>query len=90
MMAKAQLFSSGDKDAVLVPASAVQDESGTQIVYVQTGGESFERRIVQTGARDGDNISILAGVEPGQRIVSRGAYLVRLSRSMAAPVGHAH
>jgi RND family efflux transporter MFP subunit len=90
MTAKAQLFSGGDKDAVLVPASAVQDESGTQIVYVQAGGESFERRIVQTGARDGDRIAILAGIEAGQRVVSKGGYLVRLSRSMAAPVGHAH
>jgi RND family efflux transporter MFP subunit len=90
MMAKAQLFSGGDKDAVLVPASAVQDESGTQVVYVQTGGESFERHIVQIGARDGANVAILAGLEAGQRVVSKGAYLVRLSRSMAAPVGHAH
>lgn len=90
MMAKAQIFSGGTQAAVLVPASAVQDESGTQVAYLQQGGESFERRIVQTGSRDGDSIAILAGIEPGQRVVSRGAYLVRLSRSMAAPVGHGH
>ncbi len=90
MTAKAQLFSAGDKVTVLVPTSAIQDESGAQIVYVQTGGESFERRIVQTGARDGANVAILAGLDAGQRVVSKGAYLVRLSRSMAAPVGHGH
>ena len=90
MMAKAQIFAGGDKEAVMVPASAVQDESGTLVVYVQSGGESFERRIVQTGARDGDRIAIVAGIEAGQRVVSKGGYLVRLSRSMAAPVGHGH
>ena len=73
-----------------MPASAVQDESGSQVVYVQTGGESFERRLVQTGARDGERIAIVAGLEAGQRVVSKGAYLIRLSTSKAGPAGHAH
>ncbi|TSA21160.1 MAG: efflux RND transporter periplasmic adaptor subunit [Betaproteobacteria bacterium] len=90
MMARAQVFAGAGQKAVLVPASAVQDESGTAVVYVQTGGESFERRIVQTGAREGDRIAIVAGIEAGQRVVSRGAYLIRLSTSKAGPAGHAH
>ena len=90
MLAKAQLFSGGSAEAVLVPASAVQDESGSQVVYVQTGGESFERRLVQTGPRDGNKVAIVAGLEPGQRVVSEGAYLIRLSTSKTGPSGHAH
>lgn len=74
MTVKAQIFSADSTEAVRVPASAVQDESGTQIVYVQTSGESFERRIIQTGPRDGERIAIVAGIEPGQRVVSKGAY----------------
>lgn len=90
MTAKAQVFSGTGREAVLIPASAVQDESGTQAVYVQTGGDRFERRVVQTGARDGDRVAILSGLEPGQRVVSKGAYLIRLSTSKAGPSGHAH
>ena len=90
MTARAQVFSGAGREAVLIPASAVQDESGTQAVYVQTGGDSFERRVIQTGARDGDRIAVLAGIYPGQRVVSRGAYLIRLSTSKAGPSGHAH
>lgn len=90
MTAKARIFAGAGKESVLIPASAVQDESGTQVVYVQTGGESFERQIVQTGARDGDRVAILSGVEPGQRVVSQGAYLIRLSTSKSGPAGHAH
>lgn len=90
MTAKARLYAGQGVEGVLVPASAVQDESGTSVVYVQTGGESFERRIVRMGARDGDHIAILDGIEPGQRVVSKGAYLIRLSTSMSAAVGHAH
>ncbi|MDP2751105.1 MAG: efflux RND transporter periplasmic adaptor subunit [Rhodocyclaceae bacterium] len=90
MTAKAQIFADADQEFILIPASAVQDESGTQVVYVQTGGESFERRIVQTGIRDGDRMTIIAGIEQGQRVVNRGGYLIRLSMSKAGPAGHAH
>jgi RND family efflux transporter MFP subunit len=90
MSARVRIYSGAGQEAVLVPASAVQDESGSQVVYVQTGGESFERRLVQTGARDGERIAIVAGLEAGQRVVSKGAYLIRLSTSKAGPAGHAH
>ncbi|MBI4741150.1 MAG: efflux RND transporter periplasmic adaptor subunit [Betaproteobacteria bacterium] len=90
MTARAQIFAGDGEPAVLVPASAVQNESGTQVVYVQSGGESFARHIVQTGARDGERIAIVAGLEAGQRVVSKGGYLIRLSTSKAGPAGHAH
>jgi RND family efflux transporter MFP subunit len=90
MTAKVQLFAGGSREGILVPASAVQDESGTQVVYVQSGGESFERSIVQVGARDGERVEIKAGLEAGQRVVAKGAYLIRLSSSKSGPSGHAH
>ena len=90
MGARAQIYSAHATEAVVVPASAVQDESGTRVVYVQTGGESFERKIVRTGERDGDRIAILDGLEVGRRVVSQGAYLIRLSTSKTGPSGHAH
>lgn len=90
MSAKVQLFAGGSREGILVPSSAVQDESGTQVVYVQAGGESFERRLVQVGTRDGERIEIKAGLEAGQRVVAKGAYLIRLSTSKTGPSGHAH
>ena len=90
MTVKVRLFAGGGHEGVLVPADAVQDESGTSVVYVQASGESFARSIVQVGTRDGERIEIKAVLEPGQRIVSRGAYLIRLSASKSGPSGHAH
>lgn len=90
LTARIQVFAGDGREAVLIPASAVQDENGAQVVYVQIGGARFERRMVQTGARDGDRIAVLSGLEAGQRVVSKGAYLVRLSTSKAAAAGHAH
>jgi cobalt-zinc-cadmium efflux system membrane fusion protein len=78
------------REVVAVPASAVIDESGMATVFVMTGGESFERRQVRVGARDGDWVEVVDGLEPGQRVVSRGAYLVKLAATKTGEIGHGH
>lgn len=76
----------------VVPASAVVDDAGRPIVFVQREGETFDRRAVTLGPRAGDVVQILEGVKPGDRVVTKGAYLVRLaSLSTQAPAhGHVH
>lgn len=76
----------------LLPRSAVVDEDGRSVAYVQTGGESFERRELKIGASHGDQIQILEGIRAGERVVTRGAYEIRLSTlSNTIPAhGHAH
>jgi RND family efflux transporter MFP subunit len=76
----------------VVPASAVVDDAGRPIVFVQRDGETFERRPVRLGARSADLIQIAEGVSPGERVVTKGAYLVRLaSLSTSVPAeGHVH
>jgi cobalt-zinc-cadmium efflux system membrane fusion protein len=76
----------------VVPSSALVDDAGRPIVFVQLEGETFERRAVTLGPRSGDLVQILAGVKPGERVVTKGAYLVRLaSLSTSVPAhGHVH
>ena len=76
----------------VVPSVAVVDDAGRPIVFVQRGGETFERRPVTLGARTGDLVQIIEGVKPGDRVVTKGAYLVRLaSLSTSVPAhGHVH
>lgn len=76
----------------VVPASALVDDAGRPVVYVQREGETFERRPVTLGPRAGDLVQVFEGVEPGDRVVIRGAHLVRLaSLSTQAPAhGHVH
>ena len=76
--------------ALAIPASALQDEDGLSVVYVQMGGERFQRRIVRTGARDGDLVQILSGVQSGDRVVTLGAHLVRLAASSGKVPEHGH
>lgn len=90
MAVQAQVFAGGTRAAVAIPASSVLDEGGMSVVFVMTSGESFERRTVRLGARDGDWVEVLEGLTPGQRVVSRGAYLVKLASTGTAQIGHGH
>jgi RND family efflux transporter MFP subunit len=75
---------------VAVPANAIVDDGGQPIVFVQTGGESFERRPVRVGGpREGGFVQV-EGIEAGDRIVTRGAHLVRLAALSPQTPGHGH
>lgn len=77
--------------APVIPASALVDDAGRSIVFVQAEGESFERRPVSVTAREGDLVQV-RGLKAGEHIVTEGAHLVRLaSLSTSVPAhGHAH
>ena len=76
----------------VVLAAAVVDDAGRPIVFVQREGETFERRAVTLGPRSGDVVQITEGLKAGERVVTEGAYLVRLaSLSTSVPAhGHVH
>lgn len=90
--AKVRLFLGQSVDATAIPESAVVDDNGVSVVYAQTGGESFERRVVKLGIRDAGYVEVKQGVALGDRIVTKGAYLVYLSSTApgAAVHGHVH
>lgn len=77
---------------VVVPRDAVLDDDGRSIVYVQVEGEAFDERAVRVGPRSGSVVGLLRGVEANERVVTRGANVIRLSsRSSSAPSeGHVH
>jgi RND family efflux transporter MFP subunit len=75
-----------------VPREAVLMEAGRPYVFVQTGGESFSRRYIEVATRDGDLVGVRAGVKPGDRVVTRGAYDVQLASAAGGlpAEGHVH
>ncbi|MFA5804401.1 MAG: efflux RND transporter periplasmic adaptor subunit [Melioribacteraceae bacterium] len=84
----------GDKqESISVPESAIIDEDGMHTVYVEVEGEAFEKRILKTGISEGSYIQVLEGLKEGERVVTKGAYQVRLaalSPESAIGQGHAH
>lgn len=87
---QARVFTGGRRSVLSVPASAVIDDAGQRVVYVMRGGESFSRVPVRLGIRDGDRFEVLQGIRNGERVVSRGAMLVRLAAATPEAMGHGH
>lgn len=90
MNLRASIYTGRDEKALAVPASAIVDDNGMPVVFVQKEGESFERRVVSLGTRDGDWVGIRSGVTAGERVVSIGAYQVHLAAVAPAALGHGH
>lgn len=74
----------------VVPVSALVDDAGRPIVFVQREGEAFERRPVTLGARSGNLVQVTSGVTAGDRVVTVGAYLVRLASLSTQVPSHGH
>jgi len=91
-LVKVSVPTGDDFKGVVAPRSAIIDDEGRELVYVQIDGEHFEARPVRTGPRQGGLIGVLQGLVGDERLVVRGAQVVRLaSRSKTAqPHGHIH
>ena len=79
-------------EALAVPTAAIVEEDGIPIVFVQVSGETYQKRAVALGVRDGSWIEVKSGVAEGERVATDGAYAILLStKSGTIPAhGHAH
>ena len=77
-------------NALVIPASSLIEEQGNFFVYVQTEGESFQKREVKLGASDGINVQLLSGVSEGERVVTKGAYQIKLATASGTLPAHGH
>ncbi|MSQ03153.1 MAG: efflux RND transporter periplasmic adaptor subunit [Myxococcales bacterium] len=90
MFAKVTVHTVASVEGVVIPAEAVVDDGGRPTVYVMDGGESFFARRVKLGARADGLVQVLDGVAAGERVVSRGAYEIKLSTAGGAIPEHGH
>lgn len=90
MTAEVQALTGVTQPGPVLPAAAVVDDNGRPIAYVQTGGESFERRELKLGVKQGNVVQVLSGVTPDERVVTKGGYEIRLSTLSNAVPAHGH
>lgn len=90
MFARVHVLSAAPIEGLAIPVSAVIDDGGQYVAYVQAGGEAFERRPIRLGVRDGDWVQVLDGLAMGERVVTRGAYQVRLAAAASTLPAHGH
>lgn len=89
--AEVYLLTQPESGVVSVPVSALTEEQGLYYVYVQVCAEEYMKREVHPGRRGGERVEILHGLHHGERVVTKGAYQVKLaSMTTAIPHGHSH
>jgi multidrug efflux pump subunit AcrA (membrane-fusion protein) len=72
---KLQMLSQTVPDALVVPASALLtgSDGGTSVMVVGSDGHAHQKH-VKTGITQSDEVQILEGVDPGDRVITSGAY----------------
>ncbi|MEO8182407.1 MAG: efflux RND transporter periplasmic adaptor subunit [Deltaproteobacteria bacterium] len=82
------MFELPESTALVVPKDAVIHTGTHAYVFVDVGSGRFEPRTVRVGTQAGDRVQILEGVAEGDRVVSRGSFMLdsesRLQASLAA------
>ena len=73
-----------------IPVNALLEDYGSYSVIVQLSGESFERRPVKIGKRNGENVEIVQGLEVGEVVATTGAYQVKMASMSGSTPAHGH
>jgi membrane fusion protein, heavy metal efflux system len=87
---KVVIATGAPRNVLAIPESALVDDSGKSVAYVMVEGEAFERRPLRLGIRSNGWVEVLEGVAPGEHVVSKGAYEIRLAAASGAVPAHGH
>ena len=73
-----------------MPVSALVEEQGLYCVYLRLDEDCYKKQYVTLGADNGEAVQILSGLKPGDEVVTRGAYQIKLSSASNAIPAHSH
>ena len=97
MFATVKITSSEKKNVLAVPESAVQRVGDKTIVFVATPSiakeedeEVFEKRVVEIGPELGGFHQVISGIKKGERIVVKGAFILKSESLKELMEAHPH
>jgi len=64
------------REGLRIPQDAVLDSGTEKLVFVAAGGGKLQPRKVHLGSSSGGMVEVVAGVAPGERVVTRANFLV--------------
>jgi len=92
MFARLHIQVGESKPLLIIPREAVLEVDGKQFVYVVEGTDQYVKREIKVSTISPDQVRVLDGLASGQRIVTKGAVLIkgqevicRPTRSRACP-----
>jgi cobalt-zinc-cadmium efflux system membrane fusion protein len=75
MFANVEIITDVNRTAVSIPQSALLNDGGQSLVFVAVGS-GFEKRAVTPGIQSEDRVEIISGLNPGDKVVIKGNYLL--------------
>ena len=76
LFGEARILNGAERSAAVVPRDAVQRHAGADFVFVKNAPDLFSLRRVVLGDAEGEDIQIIAGVEPDEPIVIENSFIV--------------
>ncbi|WP_417383392.1 efflux RND transporter periplasmic adaptor subunit [Gimesia sp.] len=77
MFVNIEFESGSDQAQVTVPLTALQEHEGKTFVFLHTGEDQFEKRLVKPGQQNETSVVILEGLKPGERVVLDGGFILK-------------
>jgi len=87
---KTVIATGAPRKARAIPDPAIVEDGGRSVAYVMVEGEAFERRPLRLGIRANGWTEVLEGLATGERVVTKGAYEIKLASSSGAVPAHGH
>lgn len=89
MFATVRLPTTFRTEALVVPAEAIQQIEGKNVVFIRTGETTFERKPVEIGRTIQGVTELLAGLREGEAVVTKGAFHLK-SIVLGGEIGEEH
>jgi cobalt-zinc-cadmium efflux system membrane fusion protein len=77
MFARITLQVDSGPDVIVVPRNAVLSDGEASVVIADLGGNRFEKRKVEVGSEQDGLVRVMAGLIPGDHVVTDGALFVK-------------
>jgi membrane fusion protein, heavy metal efflux system len=77
MMATIQVLTGARRKALMVPTAAVQQVEEEPTVFVKIEETGFEKRKVEIGANSDRWVEVRNGLKEGEKVVTRGAFMLK-------------
>src|SRR5262245_19031558 len=84
MAAVVEVVTPLDGSRLAIPESAVIDSGRRQVVLIERGEGRYEPRPVKLGARVPGWVQVLAGVKPGEKVVTQATFLIDAESNIRA------
>ncbi|MDH3935675.1 MAG: efflux RND transporter periplasmic adaptor subunit, partial [Gammaproteobacteria bacterium] len=90
MYANVRIFGGAREDTIVIPVEALIRTGRESRVVIALGEGRFASRTVTAGIESGDRVEIVAGLEPGEEVVTSGQFLIDSEASLKASMTRMH